>query len=218
MRHLPPRFHALRLNLLMLGLTGMFVGYFLVWLPGPGVGLQLIGIEIGEWIKFLGVGPQRDLFYLPPVAIGLILAVWTALWPNSRWQTWAARVLATTIALLAFPAVAAITSEPPSEWLARLLLIGLVIAAAGLSAGLAARPYRRVAWLAMSLVAIAGAVLPTWQYLAVRPVVAEIMRQPIGIGPGVWLNALGGALVAAVALVEYAAARQKRRLPLGQPS
>jgi len=218
MRAYLSRPRAIRLDLLILGLTAMFLGYFAVWLPGPGVGLQLIGVEIGEWIKFLGVGPRRDLFYLPPVAIGLILALWTALWPNGRWHTWAARVLAAAVALLAFPAVAAIASEPRSQWLARLLLIGLVIAASGLSAGLATRPPDRRVWLAVALVAVAGAALPAWQYLAVRPVVAEVMRQPIGIGPGVWLNGLGGGLVAAVAMSEYLAGQQKRRPPQRQPS
>ena len=43
-----------RLGLLALGLTAIFIGYFLVWLPGPGAGLSLIGVEVGEWIKFLG--------------------------------------------------------------------------------------------------------------------------------------------------------------------
>ena len=218
MRAYLSRPRAIRLDLLILGLTAMFLGYFAVWLPGPGVGLQLIGVEIGEWIKFLGVGPRRDLFYLPPVAIGLILALWTALWPNGRWPTWAARVLAAAVALLAFPAVAAIASEPRSQWLARLLLIGLVIAASGLSAGLATRPPDRRVWLAVALVAVAGAALPAWQYLAVRPIVAEVMRQPIGIGPGVWLNGLGGGLVAAVAMSEYLAGQQKRRPPQRQPS
>jgi hypothetical protein len=68
----------------------------------------------------------------------------------------------------------------------------------------------------MAAVAIAGAVGPTWQYLSVRPVVAAALRQPVAIGVGVWLNALGCVLVAAVSLVALAGERQKQRQPSGR--
>ena len=103
--------------LLFAGLTAVFVGYFAVWLPGPAAGLRLIGLELGEWIKFLGVGQSRDLFYAPPILLGLIMVLLTAGWDNRRWQTWLFRLLAIGVSLLAFPAVAAITTEPRSEWL-----------------------------------------------------------------------------------------------------
>lgn len=200
-----------RRDALALGLTALFIAYFLVWLPGPGVGLSLIGVELGEWIKFLGVGFGRNWFYAPPIVLGLLLALWTATWPNRRWQTWLARALAVVVALLAFPAVAAIAAEPPSEWLLRLALIGVVVAAGGVAAVLAGRGGSAGAvWLAMATVATVGVIGPTWQYLAVRPVVAAALRQPVGIGPGVWLNALGGALLTAVCLLAFRAARPKK--------
>ena len=40
--------------------TVILVGYLVVWLPGPAAGLQFIGVELGEWIKFLGVGRKHD--------------------------------------------------------------------------------------------------------------------------------------------------------------
>ncbi len=200
-----------RRDWLALGLTAIFIAYFLVWLPGPGAGLSLIGIELGEWIKFLGVGAGRNWFYAPPITLGILLALWTATWPNGRASSWLARGLAVAVALLAFPAVAAITAEPRSEWLLRLLLIGAVAAVAALAALLVTRP-RWAAWVwpAMAVVAIVGAAGPTAQYLATRPVVAGALRQPLGIGAGVWLNALGHALVAAVCLVIFWAGRQKK--------
>jgi hypothetical protein len=205
-----------RLDLLALGLTAIFIGYFLVWLPGPGAGLSLIGVELGEWIKFLGVGAQRNWFYAPPIVLGLLLALWTATWPNRRARTWLARGLAVTVALLAFPAVAAITSEPRSEWLLRLGLIGAVATAAALATLPAARggPAAWV-WAVMAAVAVIGAVGPTWHYLAMRPIVTAALRQPIGIGAGVWLNALGCLLVAAVCLGQLRAAQNKNRQPSG---
>lgn len=200
-----------RRDWLALGLTAIFIAYFLVWLPGPGAGLSLIGIELGEWIKFLGVGAGRNWFYAPPITLGLLLALWTATWPNGRARTWLARGLAIAVALLAFPAVAAITAEPRSEWLLRLLLIGVVAAVAALAAFLATRPrWAAWVWLAMAVVAVVGAVGPAAQYMATRPVVAGALRQPVGIGMGVWLNALGHALVAGVCLAAFWAGRQKK--------
>ena len=206
-------FHNARQSLFLAGLTAIFVSSFLVWLPGPGAGLSLIGVELGEWIKFLGVGRGRDLFYLPPIALGLLLALWPATWPRnhtsgSHWRAWAVCLLAMGVALLAFPALAAIALEPRGEWLARLLLIVVVVVSAVAVAltGPRVAP-ARWAWLLMLVVAVVGAVAPTWQYLVVRPVVAGILRQPVGIGPGVWVNALGCALVAAVAVGEVALAR-----------
>lgn len=197
-----------RRTLLLLGLTAIFIAYFLVWLPGPGVGLQLIGIEIGEWIKFLGIGARRNLFYLPPIVLGLCLALWAAGWPNARLRTWLARALAVGVALLAFPAVAAIQLEPPGEWGWRLGLIALVAFVAATGALIARQGAPAWLWLLLAGVAAAGAIVPAWAYLSVLPVVREIMRRPVGIGVGVWLNAAGSLLVVAVAVVEWAAARR----------
>ena len=40
-------------TILLLGLTAVFIGYLMVWLPGPGAGLSFLGIELGEWVKFI---------------------------------------------------------------------------------------------------------------------------------------------------------------------
>lgn len=199
----PTMFRGMPRLLLFLGLTTALVGYFRIWLPGPAAGLQIIGIEMGEWIKFLGVGPRRDLFYLPPIAMGLVIALLASSWSNDRPRTWVARGLAVAVAMLSFPAIAVIQLEPPGEWLLRLGLIALVavVAVAGLvfSRRAAVSPWL---WLSIAVVATLGAVLPALQYFAVRPVVEAIMRRPIGIGLGVWINTVGLLLVAAVALAE----------------
>ncbi|MBK7179447.1 MAG: hypothetical protein IPH82_20095 [Chloroflexi bacterium] len=48
----PTRNPHLPAALIALGLTAVFVGYLAVWLPGPAVGLQFLGVELGEWVKF----------------------------------------------------------------------------------------------------------------------------------------------------------------------
>ena len=194
---------SVRQNVLFLGLMAMFVGYFLTWLPGPAAGLQIIGLELGEWIKFLGVGVSRNWFYLPPIAMGAIVALLAAMWPNNQWRTWLARLLAIAIALLAFPAIAAIQMEPRSEWLARLAAIGIVVIMA-IGGGLIQRDDKAIrwVWLAIVIIAFLGGVLPMGQYFLVRPVVEGMLKQSLGIGIGIWLNLVGALLIGMIALDE----------------
>ena len=189
---------------LLVGFTAVFIAYFLVWLPGPGAGLQFLGFEIGEWIKFLGVGLARNLFYLPPITLGLMLALWTATWlatPRTPgWQKWAVRGVAVAVSLLAFPAAEAVLYEPRSEWLLRLLLIALVMVVALGSHWLGRWP--RLAWALILLLGLVGLVLPTWQYFAVRPLIAEWWQKPVGVGAGVWLNGVGHTLIVVFAALK----------------
>jgi hypothetical protein len=203
----------MRRQLYLLALTAILVAFFLVWLPHPAAGLSYIGLEMGEQAKFLpevrsgAVTPGRSLFYLPPVTSALLLILLTTFWPSTR-RTWAARAIAVLVSLLAFPALEALGDPDREEWLWRLLLIALVILTAALSPRLARTPQRARWWLAAA-VALAGAILPTWAFLAVRPLYSDLLRQPLGIGPGVWLNLAGHFLALAVAL-SWAAGRQAR--------
>lgn len=192
--------------LLSLGLTAVFVGYLSVWLPGPGVGLQFLGVELGEWVKFLGVGAGRDWFYAPPITLGLMLALWTMTWPNGRWQTWVARVMAVLISLLAFPALEDLLGSAGDQYTTRVYLIGLVLAVA-LFSGLLGTPiaarWPRFPWLLLALVALVGAIGPAWMYGQLRPFVSQTMGLPLGVGWGVWLNVVGHLLLTAVALGQW---------------
>ncbi len=191
------------------GLTLVVVGYFAVWLPGPSAGLRLIGLELGEWIKFLGVGAGRNLFYLPPICAGFIIALITTGWDNRAWRTWVMRLLAVTVAFIALPAIASITGEPRSEWLLRVVLIGLVaLVAALVSLAPRAETLPTAAAWAIVAVSIVGLTLPAWQYAVVRPVVGGVLGSAMGIGLGVWLNTMGFGLVALGTLLQL---RRSRR-------
>lgn len=202
---------SVRLTILFLGLTTMFVGYFLTWLPGPAAGLQIIGLELGEWIKFLGVGAGRNWFYLPPIAMGTIVALLAAMWPNDQWRTWLARLLAIALASLSFPAIAAIQMEPRGEWLARLVAIG-VVAVVAMGGGLIQRLGGAVrwVWLTVAGIAILGGLLPMVQYLQVRSIVESILKQDLGAGIGIWLNLVGALLVGMMALYEFRVPANKK--------
>lgn len=187
---------------LFIGLTAIFIGYLTVWLPGPAAGLRFIGVEIGEWIKFLGVGRSRDLFYLPPISLGLMLSLIASTWPGRRWQNQAMRILGVGVSLLAFPAIEAIRFETSSEWLLRVQLISLVLLVSVVTGIVDLKQIdHRLHGLSnylLVIMGVAGALLPAWIYLQVRPIVSQAIGLPIGIGPGVWLNGLGHLLVAVV--------------------
>ncbi|MGW8318871.1 MAG: hypothetical protein ACWGPS_06450 [Candidatus Promineifilaceae bacterium] len=197
--------------LLRLGFTTILLGYLLVWLPQPVVGLSFIGLEMGEWVKFV---PQvragdmwlgRDAYYLPPITLGLMLAFWTAEWSGQRWQTWAARLLAIFVAMLSFPALEVVLEEGPKEWLLRLLLVGLV-AIVAMSAGLLARAagkrYRELRRGLFLILGLGGAILPLWTFLAMRPAIEGLLGADFGSGPGVWLNTAGHLLIVLAVLLE----------------
>lgn len=182
--------------LIISGLTLVLVGYFTVWLPGPSAGLRLIGLELGEWIKFLGVGAGRNLFYVPPICAALVIALSTTGLDNRSWRTWIMRLLAVLVALVALPAIASITGEPRSEWLLRVALIALVALVAVL-VSLVPRSDQlplTAAWAIVSVAAV-GLLLPAWQYARVLPLVEGILGTNPGIGLGVWLNTLGFGLI-----------------------
>ncbi len=127
-----------------------------------------------------------------------MLVLLAARWSNRRWQTWATRVLAIALSFLAFPALEALGTEA-AEWLWRVLMIALVILAAAVSSITGQFLSGRVLWSLILLAALAGAILPTWTFMAVWPHFASLLRGDVGVGPGLWLNAVGHLTVAVVA-------------------
>jgi len=200
---------------LLLAFVAIFVGYFMVWLPHETAGLSFTGLEMGEQAKFLRpvregeILPGRSLFYVPPVTLALMLVLLAARWPNRRWQTWAARFLAVTLSLLAFPALEALGTEA-AEWLWRVLMIALVVLAAMVTSVVGQRLSSRILWLLIFLVALAGAILPTWVFQSVQPLFASLLRGEIDIGPGVWLNGVGHTTAAVVAAIGFLRVRKER--------
>ena len=185
-------------NLLPICFTAVFIGYLTVWLPGPVAGLRLMGIEMGEWIKFMGMGPVRNWFYLPPITLGLMLALWTVGWPNGRWQTWFLRGTAVFVSLLSFPAIEDLLGDSVAQYTPRLFAILFVIIVALIAGWLPpAAKWQCVALIGLGL---AGTILPIWVYAQARPAVSDVVGLPIGIGLGIWLNGLGHLGVTAVAL------------------
>ncbi|HRQ37971.1 MAG TPA: hypothetical protein PLD25_08660 [Chloroflexota bacterium] len=205
-------------TILLLGLTAVFIGYLMVWLPGPGAGLSFLGIELGEWVKFMGVGLERNLFYLPPITLALMLVTLTLLGGNGRWQSWAIRGLALLISWQAFPAIEDITGPVRHEYMPRVQWIGLVLLAIVIATILcwAVKLETRqwLCWLLLVVFSLIGAVQPTRIYLQIQPNVAQLVGVSIGFGWGLILNGVGHLLVAGVSGWQLRQmVRQKRSAP-----
>ena len=202
---------------LILGFTAIFVGYLSVWLVGPGAGLSFLGIELGEWLKFIGLGGRRDFFYLPPITLGAMLALWTMIWAVQDWRAWAMRGLAVLISLLAFPAIEDISGPVREQYTTRVFLIGCVMLLALLSAVWHPRgTWARLPWLLMALLAAVGLVLPAWLFLEIRPYLSDLFGQPVSAGIGFWLNGLGHGVVLVVCLLHLPSTQDSAPVEVGR--
>ncbi|MFQ5421910.1 MAG: hypothetical protein ACE5EY_16300, partial [Anaerolineae bacterium] len=183
----------------------------------------LMGLETAEWLKFMGMGPNRNWFYLPPITLGLMLALLPLAWPPRRWQNWGMRALAVLVSLLAFPAVEDITGPVWREYVVRVAGIGLVTAVALLTGWFHRQwttvhrtavhrtaVHRTAVWIILALLGILGGLMPLWTYLGALPAIENLMGEPVGVGWGLWLNSLGHLWVTAVTL---GLLLQKRRPP-----
>ncbi|MBK8906129.1 MAG: hypothetical protein IPM53_33430 [Anaerolineaceae bacterium] len=189
-------------TLFLLSFTTILIGYFMVWLPGPSAGLQLLGFEMGEWTKFFGLGVKRNWFYLPPITLALAMLFFTVGWENGRYQTWLFRGTAVAVSLLAFPALEDLAGPSQREYLFRVVGIILVVVVAGLLKlfGGAKRPWLPIVSRALMIVAgLVGLIWPTLIYLEVRPYASGLMRLELSYGPGFWLNVVGHTAVVLLA-------------------
>ncbi|VAW34351.1 hypothetical protein MNBD_CHLOROFLEXI01-4719 [hydrothermal vent metagenome] len=185
-------------TLFLLGFTAVFIGYLMVWLPGPSAGLRFLGFEMGEWSKFLGVGVKRNWFYLPPLTLALMMLFFTVGWENGRYQTWLFRGVAVVVSWLAFPALEDLLGPTKSDYFSRVAGVGLVLLVALAVSWWVRQP--RFGYWGMALVALVGLLWPSLIFWEVRPFASQIMQVQLGIGPGFWLNLLGHAAVLILAV------------------
>lgn len=179
------------------------LGYFGPWVHHRAAGLVIIGLDVGELVKFLYPVQQGDIalwregFYLPLMAVSVALSLFA-------WRREMGYPLAMRLGMFAVATVAALNLLPPA-WTPGLLLtpefrlqtalmLGcLALALVGPLAALL--PLRLVGVIGLGLT-VAALYFPLAQFQWILPALADLYSQPLGPGWGYWVTGTGLAGVA----------------------
>ncbi len=174
------------------------VGYFAPWVGHKAAGLAILGLDLGEYVKFLTpvragqVMLWREGFYLPLVLASLSASV--IAFRHELHYSWIVQGI-----FLAVAVVAALNLLPPAwtpqrmltpEFQQQALGLALCLAAMVCSPLLALLPRWLVA-VAIASGASGAAFVPVSQFLAVLPAITELYHQSLELGWGLWLCVSG---------------------------
>ncbi len=152
------------------------IGYFGPWVDHKAAGLAILGLDLGEYVKFLPavrsgeIGLWREGFYLPLVAVSLAFSLYA--YRAELDYPWYGRA-----GLLAVAVIAALNLLPPAWTPQRMLTpefqqqswgIVICLAAVAFSPVLAWLPRWASAIIAIGL-CLAAASVSVWQFLQVLP-------------------------------------------------
>jgi hypothetical protein len=190
--------------LLPVGGVVALAGYFGPWVEHPVAGLVVMGLDLGEYVKFLPAVRAgqltlwREAFYWPLAAVSLVYAL--IVFRADLGYRWWLRAGLVAVAL-----AAALNMLPPAWTPQRLLTpefqqqtatMAVCLAAVLFSPFLALLP-RRLTAVLIALLALAGAAVPVWQFARVLPEIAPLYGHTLAPGWGVYGLAAGfGAVVA----------------------
>ncbi len=195
-----------------LGIALVLVAYWGPWVNHKTAALVLSGLDMAEFVKFLpGVraGTEfmiRELFYLPPLAAALCLALIgsSRLWRYPLWARTIMVMTAVVLAIIVLPPYPFILQALSSDEFGRQFSMAagcLAVIAASLlyrrrSTEAHERLPRAVVAGLLIVVSLAGAIPPLWQFLSIRSALDRVYGQPIHIGWGLWLTVAGFLVVA----------------------
>lgn len=191
------------------------VGYFGPWINHRVAGLVIIGLDLGEYVKFLvpvrsgQISVWREGFYLPLVTVSLALSLSAYRDRFAYW--WPVRSV-----MLLVAAVAALNMLPPAwgppllltaEFRLQSMAIGvcLVIILFSPFMALLSRWISSGIVVTLSLVAIW---FPVRDFLRVLPSIRELYHNPVEFGWGIYVMVLG--LIILSGAILYAAWRHEQ--------
>ena len=187
-----------------LGIALALIGYWGPWVDHKAAALVLSGLDMAEFVKFLPevrAGTEfmiRELFYLPPLAAALCLALMGSnrAWRYPLWARAIMVIVAIALAIIVLPPYPFILQAPGSDEFRRQFLMGAgCLAVIGGMLLYRRLPKAIVAGLLIA-VSLAGALPPLWQFLSIRSALDAVYGQPVHLGWGLWLMAVGFLLVA----------------------
>ncbi len=180
----------------------ILIGFFGPWVAHRSAALTVTGYEMSEFAKFFPqvqggvVSVRRGLFITPFLAALITLALIVHRSSTRSLLRLVGTALAVLLALAVLPPHQAIL-EPAYRSQLILVAVGMLLAAATAFTGQFSQRARAVLFL---LVAVVGLVPSLWQYVLLRPLIAELYAAPVLLGWGLAVCVTGFLLLALSAL------------------
>ncbi len=185
--------------------TGL-AGYYGPWVPHRAAGLVVVGLDLGEYVKFLprvasgALQVHRELFYLPLLAASVCAALLASRRVLPPWTRISAAVAAIPLALAMLPPawnpVVLMTAEFRIQVIAIAACILLVMPGMFLTWYLPDKQALGV----IAVLAATAALIPAREFLLVRPEIEQLYNHALPLGWGWWATLLGNLSASALAL------------------
>jgi len=180
----------------------ILIGFFAPWIAHDSAALTVTGYEMSEFAKFFpqvqsGMVPVRRALFITPFFAAIIsTALVIRRSPMRSLFRLGATALAVFLSLAVLPPHQSIL-EPAYRAQLIVVAVGMLLTAATVLTG---QLTERVRGILTLLVALAGAVPALWQYILLRPLVAELYRAPVLPGWGLVVCVIGLVLLSVIAL------------------
>lgn len=190
--------------LLPLGALLALVGYVGPWVAHKAAGLVITGLDLAEYVKFVPqvrsgeIGLWRELFYLPLVAVSLVLSLWA-------YRQELALPGPVRVGMVVLAGIAALNLLPPAWTPGRLstpefqvqtgaMILCLALAAVG--PFLALLLPRAVAVTAGAILPLAAGVAAAVNFLRLTPALNDLYNTSISLGWGMPVMLAGAGVMA----------------------
>lgn len=201
---------------LFLGWFLATVGYYGPWIAHKTAALTLTGSDMAEFVKFLpsvldgSIRVVRQLFYLPPVAVALSVALLVGSrllgYPSLLRVVALALSIAMSIQLL--PPAWSPASLATPEFRLQPIALGVCLLALAAFRLLGRLPIRLTGLISFGLAVLTG-VLSAWQILAVKPAIDAVYGASPVVGWGCIVCLIGLAVLASAALAPLLVSRKE---------
>lgn len=197
--------------LLLLGLLLTAAGYWGPWVWAEPAGLRVLGLDLAEYVKFVAevrsgqITVLREVFYLPLLALSLSLSL-LAHRPElvfPRLLRWILNLLAVPAALAMLPPAWTPSLLATPEFVRQSMAMAICLAAAVLAYPLLRRLPPGIVTVLLTLLAVAGIILPVAAFTSLVPALDRIYGHGIPIGRGPWQTSLGLTLIAVAWILAF---------------
>ena len=181
-------------------------GYYGPWVPHRAAGLVVVGLDLGEYVKFLpqvasgAVRLHRELFYLPLLAGSVSGALFASRRALPSWGRTLSALAAIPLALAMLPPAWNPAVLATAEFRIQVIAIAVCLLLIMPGIFLTRHLPDRQALAIIAMLAAAAAVIPAWEFLKVRPEIEQLYTHALPLGWGWWATLLGNLSASAVAL------------------